>query len=95
MRSEVLVEEVVLDHLAEIRVIRDPLVKVEVQVDDLLNDLLDLVVKGDAHVLQRVDLRGRVERGVLLQPLHHPAEREAVFWAQLNAEALVKFGDDV
>ena len=52
MGAEVLVEEVVLDHLAEGWVVGDPLVEVEVQIDDLLDDLLDLVVEGDAHVLR-------------------------------------------
>ena len=45
MRPEILVEEVVLD-LAEGRVVCDPLVEVEVQVDELLDYRLDLAVEG-------------------------------------------------
>ena len=94
MRAEVLVEEVVLDYFAEGRVVCDPLVEVEVLVDDLLDNLLDLVVEGDAHILQRVDLGGCVERGVLFESFHHSAERDAVVWTQLDSEALVELGDD-
>ena len=54
--AEVLLEEVVLNHLSECRVIGYPLVQFEVQVDDFLDDLFYLVVKGNPHVLQRVDL---------------------------------------
>ena len=51
MRSEVLVEEVGFDDLTERRVIRNPLVQVEVQVNDFLDDLLDLVIERNPHVL--------------------------------------------
>ena len=94
MGAEVLVEKVVLDHFAEGWVIVDPLVEVEVQVDDLLDDLVDLVVEGYAHVLERVDLGGCVERSVLFEPLHHSAERYAVFVSELDAEALIELDDD-
>ena len=47
MRAEILVEEMVLDHLPEGRIIGDALVQVEVDVDDLLDDLFDLAVKGN------------------------------------------------
>ena len=55
--AQVLVEEEVLDRLAEGAVVGDALVELEVRVDDLLDHVLDLLVEGEPHVLARVDPR--------------------------------------
>jgi hypothetical protein len=47
-----------------------------------------------AHVLPRVDPRGGIERGVVVELLHHLPERHAMFRAEVEAEAFVQLGDD-
>src|SRR6266852_1140829 len=92
--AEVLVEEEVLDRLAEGPVVGDPLVELEIGVHDLLDDVLDLLVEGEAYVLPRVDPRGGIERGVVVELLHHLSERHAMFGAEVETEAFVQLGDD-
>ena len=92
--AQVLVEQEVLDRLAEGAVVGDALVEVEVRVDDLLDDVLDLLVEGEADVLAGVDPRRGVERRVVVELLHHLAERHAMLGAEVQPEALVQLGDD-
>ena len=94
VRAQVLVEEEVLDRLAEGAVVGDALVEVEVRVDDLLDHVLDLLVEGEPHVLARVHPRRGVERRVVVELLHHLAEGHAVLGAEVQPEALVQLGDD-
>src|SRR5712692_8681860 len=92
--AEVLVKEEVLHSLAEGPVVGDPLVELEIGVDDLLDDVLDLLIEGEAYVLPRVDPRGGIERGVVVELLHHLSERHAMFGAEVETEAFVQLGDD-
>src|ERR1019366_8562551 len=94
MGAEVLVEQEILDDLPKRAVVGDPLVEGEVGVDDLLDHVLDLLVEGEAHVLTRVYPRCRIERGVVVELLHHLAERYAVLWAKVESKALVQLSDD-
>ena len=89
-----MVEEEGLHDLAEISVVGDALVEVEVRVDDLLDHLLHLVVEGEADVFAGVDARGGVEGAVVFEAVEHLAEGDAVFRAEVEAEAFVQLGDD-
>jgi len=51
MRPQVLIEKEILDRLAEGPVVGDALVQVEIRVDDLLDDVLDFLIKGEVDVL--------------------------------------------
>ena len=84
----------VLQYLPECRVVSYAFVQVEIQVDYFLDDLFHFVVKGNPHVLQCVDLRGGLQSRVLFQALHHPAQGDAVFGTQLDAETLVEISND-
>ena len=66
VRAQILVKEVVLENLSESVIVGYPFVKVEIDVDYFLDDLLHLVVKGNAHVLQGVDPCGNLQRRVPL-----------------------------
>ena len=92
--AQVLVEQEILDHLAEGAVVSDALVQVEVGVDDLLDHLVDLVIESQAHVFARVDPRRGVERGITVELVHHLFDRDPVFGAKLDTEPLVQLGDD-
>ena len=87
--AQVLIEQEVLDRLAERPVVRDPLVEVEIRVDDLLDDVLNLLVERQTDVLARVHPRRRVERRVIVELLHHLAERDAMLGSKIEAEAFV------
>ena len=89
MTAHILVEEEVLQGLAEGRIVRDPLVQVEIGFDDLLDHVFDLVVEGEPHVLPRVDARRGFERRVVVKLLHHMGERYAVLRTEIEPEAFV------
>ena len=94
MAADVVVEEVVLEGAAEVGVVGDALVEVEVGLDDLLNLVLDLGVEGQPDVLAGVHPRAGVEAGVAVEGRAYPLEGDAVLGAQLQAEALVQGLDD-
>src|SRR5215472_8550435 len=56
--------------------------------------MLDLLVEGEPHVLPGVDARCGVERGVPVELVHHLTEGHAVLRAEIDAKALVEFGND-
>src|SRR5262249_29505113 len=91
--TKVLVEKKVLQYLAERVIVGDALVKLEIGVDDLLNDRLDLVIEGKPPVLARIGPGGGIEAGVVGQLLHHLAERYLVLGAEVEAETLVQLGN--
>lgn len=93
MGAHVLVEEHVLEDLAEGAVIGDAPVEIEVGIDDLLDHLLDLLVEREADVLAGVDSRAGVESGVGIEPFHHLTEGHPVLRTQVEPEALVQLGD--
>lgn len=92
--AQVLVEEEVLHRLAEGAIVGDALVELEVRVDDLLDHLLDLLVEGEPHVLPCIDARCGIERDVVVQLLHHMAERHTVLRAEVQTKPLVQLSDD-
>src|SRR5262249_49841003 len=92
--TQVLVEEEVLDRLTEGAIVGDALVELEVRVDNFLDYLLDLLVEGKAHVLARVDPGSGIERRVVVELLHHLAERHAVLGTEVEPEPLVQLRDD-
>lgn len=64
MATQVLIEQEVPKRLAKATVIGDALVQIEIRIDDFLDDCLDLVIKGKAHILPRVDSSGGIQRGI-------------------------------
>ena len=95
MAPKVLVEEEVLDYVAERPVVGDPLVEVEVRIDDLLDDLLDLVVEGQPDVLAGVHACRGIKCRVPVQLVHHLAEGDTVLGPEVEAEPFVQLGDDL
>ncbi len=92
--AQVLVEEEVLQRLAEGAIVGDALVEIEVRIDDLLDHVLDLALEGQAHVLAGVRAGARVERPIRVELVHHLAEGDLVLGSQAEAEALVQLRDD-
>lgn len=84
----------VFDYFSEGGVVGYALVEIEVLIDDFLDDLRDFEVEGKADVFRGVDRGGNLQGGVLLQPVHHLAEGDAVFGSHLDAESVVEVGDD-
>ena len=91
---DVVVEEEVLQRLAEGRVVGDPLVELEVGLDDLLDLVLHLRIEGEPDVLPRVDAGAGVEAGVLVESVADLLQRHPVLGAEVEPEALVQLGDD-
>src|SRR5271167_1392267 len=56
--AQVMVEQEVLQSLSEGSIVRDPLVELEIGIDDLLDHVLDLLVEGQPHILPRVGPSG-------------------------------------
>ena len=91
---DVVVEEEVLERPAEVGVVGDALVQVKVGFDDLLDLVLELGIEGQPHVLARVHTGAGVEAGVLVEGGAEMLQRDAVLWAEVQAEALVQRLDD-
>src|SRR5690606_26959578 len=70
--------EHVLDDFAEVAVVRDALVEVEVRVDDLPDHVLDL---RESDVFASVRASAGVEGGVGVEALHHLAQGHLVLGA--------------
>lgn len=92
--GQVLIEQEFLHHLAEHPVVRDALVQVEVRVNDLLTHVLHFLVKGEPHVFVSVHARRGIHGGIVVQPLHHLAQSDAVRRSEVEPESLVEFRDD-
>ena len=90
MPAKILVEKMNLGLFPERSVIGDASLEVEILINDLLDNLLDLMVRSNSDVFRRIDLDGNLQRSVLFQPLSHPAECDAVLGPQVEDETLVK-----
>ena len=78
MRAQVLIEEKILDHFAESAVVCYALIKLEIGIDELLDDILDRLVEGEPHIFARVDSDCGIQRRIGIELIHHLAERYAM-----------------
>jgi len=93
--AQVGVEQVVGERAAELRVIRDPLVELEVRLDDLLDHVLELLVEGEPNVLPGVHPGAGIQGRVPIQAGHRLLQADPILLAQVDAEPFVQLGDDL